>query len=42
MGVDLALVYTDSSLASNNCAAYSGQNSQCDGVFTVKAQRSFF
>lgn len=42
MGVDLAFVYTDSSLARADCAAYSGQNPECGGAFTVRAQRSFF
>jgi uncharacterized protein (TIGR02001 family) len=42
MGVDLAFVYTDSNLTDSSCAAYSGHNPECDGVFTVKAQRPFF
>ena len=42
MGVDLAFVYSDSNLARPDCAAYSGLNPACEGVFTLKAQRAFF
>lgn len=41
-GVDLAFVYTDSNLDNANCAAYSGHNPECSGVFTLKAKRAFF
>jgi uncharacterized protein (TIGR02001 family) len=42
MGIDLDLIYSDSSLSSSNCSAYSGHNSQCDGLVTLKAERSFY
>jgi uncharacterized protein (TIGR02001 family) len=42
MGVDLNLIYSDSSLSGSNCSAYSGHNSQCDGLLTLKAVRSFY
>jgi len=42
MGVDLDLIYSDSSLSGNSCSAYSGHNSQCDGLVTLKAERAFY
>ncbi|MHC8304909.1 TorF family putative porin [Pseudomonas sp. PB3P13] len=42
MGVDLNLIYSDSSLRGSDCSAYSGHNSQCDGLVTLKAERAFF
>ncbi|PMU07404.1 MULTISPECIES: TorF family putative porin [unclassified Pseudomonas] len=42
MGVDLDLIYSDSSLSGNSCSAYSGHNSQCDGLVTLKAERTFY
>ena len=42
MGVDLNLIYSDSSLSGGDCSAYSGHNSQCDGLLTLKAARSFY
>ena len=42
MGVDLDLIYSDSSLSGSDCSAYSGHNSQCDGLLTLKAERSFY
>jgi uncharacterized protein (TIGR02001 family) len=42
MGIDLDLIYSDSSLSGNNCSAYSGHNSQCDGLVTLKAEHSFY
>ena len=42
MGVDLNLIYSDSSLSGGDCSAYSGHNSQCDGLLTLKAVRSFY
>ncbi|MHC8368081.1 TorF family putative porin [Pseudomonas sp. ZT5P21] len=42
MGIDLDLIYSDSSLSGSDCSAYSGHNSQCDGVVTFKAQRAFY
>lgn len=42
MGVDLDLIYSDSSLSGNSCSAYSGHNSQCDGLITLKAVRAFY
>lgn len=42
MGIDLNLIYTDSNLSGSDCSAYSGHNSQCDGLVTLKAERSFY
>jgi uncharacterized protein (TIGR02001 family) len=42
MGIDLNLIYSDSSLSGSYCSAYSGHNSQCDGLVTLKAERSFY
>jgi len=42
MGIDLNLIYSDSSLEGAQCSAYSGQNSQCDGLVTLKAERAFY
>ena len=42
MGIDLNLIYSDSSLSGDDCSAYSGQNSQCDGLVTFKAERTFY
>ncbi|MEJ5058162.1 MULTISPECIES: TorF family putative porin [unclassified Pseudomonas] len=42
MGIDLDLIYSDSSLSGSYCSAYSGHNSQCDGLVTLKAERSFY
>ncbi|MDR6926400.1 MULTISPECIES: TorF family putative porin [Pseudomonas] len=42
MGIDLDLIYSDSSLSGNNCSAYSGHNSQCDGLVTLKAEHTFY
>ncbi|MFO2464757.1 TorF family putative porin [Pseudomonas sp. 15FMM2] len=41
-GIDLDLIYSDSSLSGSECSAYSGHNSQCDGLLTLKAERSFY
>ena len=42
MGIDLDLIYSDSSLSGNDCSAYSGHNAQCDGLVTLKAAHSFY
>jgi hypothetical protein len=42
MGVDLDLIYSNSSLSGSDCSAYSGHNSQCDGLVTLKAERAFY
>lgn len=42
MGIDLDLIYSDSSLSGSNCSAYSGHNSECDGLVTLKAAHSFY
>ncbi|MCP1475029.1 uncharacterized protein (TIGR02001 family) [Pseudomonas sp. EB276 TE3739] len=42
MGVDLDLIYSNSSLSGNDCSAYSGHNSECDGLVTLKAVRTFY
>ncbi|WP_285416918.1 TorF family putative porin [Pseudomonas sp. efr-133-TYG-5] len=42
MGVDLDLIYSNSSLSGSDCSAYSGHNSECDGLVTLKAERAFY
>ena len=42
LGIDLNLIYSDSNLNGNGCSAFSGHNSQCDGLLTFKAERSFY
>jgi uncharacterized protein (TIGR02001 family) len=42
MGIDLDLIYSDSNLSGSDCSAYSGHNSQCDGLVTLKAEHSFY
>ncbi|CAH0182541.1 uncharacterized protein (TIGR02001 family) [Pseudomonas frederiksbergensis] len=42
MGIDLDLIYSDSSLSGSDCSAYSGHNSECDGLVTLKAVRAFY
>jgi len=42
LGIDLNLMYSDSSLSGNSCSAYAGHNAQCESMFTLKAVRSFF
>lgn len=42
MGIDLDLIYSDSNLSGSDCSAYSGRNSQCDGLVTLKAERAFY
>ena len=42
MGIDLDLIYSNSSLSGSDCSAYSGHNSQCDGLVTLKAERAFY
>lgn len=42
MGIDLDLIYSDSSLSGGDCSAYSGHNSQCDGLVTLKAAHAFY
>jgi len=42
MGIDLDLIYSNSSLNGSDCSAYSGHNSQCDGLVTLKAERTFY
>lgn len=42
LGMDLNLIYTNSDLSGSRCDAYSGINSACDGVVTLKAQRTLF
>lgn len=41
-GFDLNFIYSGSDLSGANCAAYSGQNGQCDSMFMVKAEHTFF
>ncbi|MFV0934477.1 TorF family putative porin [Pseudomonas jessenii] len=42
MGIDLDLIYSDSSLSGSGCSAYAGHNSQCDGLVTLKAEHAFY
>ncbi|SEE25094.1 MULTISPECIES: TorF family putative porin [Pseudomonas] len=42
MGIDLDLIYSGSSLSGSDCSAYSGRNSQCDGLVTLKAEHAFY
>ncbi|WP_144965010.1 TorF family putative porin [Pseudomonas sp. DE0010] len=42
LGLDLNLIYSDSNLTGGGCDAYSGINTYCESVVTLKAQRSFF
>jgi uncharacterized protein (TIGR02001 family) len=42
MGIDLNLIYSDSNLSGSECSAYSGHNTQCDGLVTLKAERAFY
>ncbi|MFF7066242.1 TorF family putative porin [Pseudomonas sp. NPDC008258] len=42
LGIDLNLIYSNSNLSGGGCDAYSGFNTYCDSVVTLKAQRSFF
>ena len=42
MGIDLDLIYSDSSLSGSDCSAYSGHNSQCDGLVTLKAEHAVY
>ncbi|MCP1444018.1 uncharacterized protein (TIGR02001 family) [Pseudomonas sp. GGS8] len=42
MGIDLDLIYSDSNLSGSDCSAYSGHNSECDGLVTLKAVRTFY
>lgn len=42
MGIDVNLIYSDSNLSGDECSAYSGQNTQCDGLVTLKAERTFY
>ena len=42
LGIDLKLIYSDSTLSGSDCSAYSGQNTECDGLLTFKAERAFY
>ncbi|NBF08424.1 TorF family putative porin [Pseudomonas sp. Fl4BN1] len=42
LGIDLNLIYSDSSLNGTDCSAYSGHNAECDGLLTFKAERAFY
>ncbi|MGE8415530.1 MAG: TorF family putative porin [Pseudomonas sp.] len=42
LGIDMNLIYSDSSLDGDRCSAYSGHNSQCAGLLTFKAERAFY
>ncbi|PBJ10546.1 MULTISPECIES: TorF family putative porin [unclassified Pseudomonas] len=42
MGIDLDLIYSDSSLSGSGCSAYAGHNSRCDGLVTLKAEHAFY
>ncbi|WP_339483524.1 MULTISPECIES: TorF family putative porin [unclassified Pseudomonas] len=42
MGIDLDLIYSDSSLSGSSCSAYSGHNSECDSLLTLKMAHPFY
>lgn len=42
LGIDLNLAYNNSSLSGDGCDAYSGINTYCQRVVTLKAERSLF
>jgi uncharacterized protein (TIGR02001 family) len=42
LGIDMNLIYSDSSLSGGDCNVYSGHNARCEQTFTLKAVRSFF
>lgn len=42
LGIDMNLIYSDSSLSGDGCTVYSGHNARCEQTFTLKAVRSFF
>jgi len=42
LGIDLNLIYSNSSLSGGGCDAYAGINTYCQSMVTLKAQRSFF
>lgn len=41
-GIDLDLIYSDSSLSGSSCSAYSGHNSECDSLLTLKMAHPFY
>lgn len=41
-GIDLNLIYSDSSLSGSSCSAYSGHNSECDALVTLKMAHPFY
>lgn len=42
LGIDMNLIYSDSSLSGGDCNVYAGHNPRCEQTFTLKAVRSFF
>ncbi|MBA1200710.1 hypothetical protein G7009_02760 [Pseudomonas capeferrum] len=42
LGMDLNLIYSSSELSDSGCDAYTGLNTYCESMVTLKAQRSFF
>lgn len=42
LGIDLDLIYSDSSLSDSGCQAWAGQDPQCSGMLTFKAERALF
>lgn len=42
LGMDLDLIYSSSELSGSGCDAYTGINTYCESMVTLKAQRSFF
>lgn len=42
MGMDMNLIYSGSSLTGADCSAYSGHNTECESMVTLKVVRAFF
>lgn len=42
MGIDMNLIYSDSSLSGDDCSMYSGHNPRCEQTVTLKAIRTLF
>ncbi|MBV6288544.1 TorF family putative porin [Pseudomonas aegrilactucae] len=42
LGIDLDLIYSDSSLTDSGCQAWAGQDPHCSGMLTFKAERALF
>ncbi len=42
LGIDMNLIYSDSSLSGDSCNLYSGHNPRCEQTLTIKAVRALF